>query len=87
MPGLELLFVLATFAGDEPWPSIDDTVMGGRSASEMRIDAGTAAFTGNVSLENGGGFASVRSQPRDHDHDGHHGVPPGGDSGLRRRET
>lgn len=46
------------------WHPIDDTVMGGVSASQLRHDAtGHAVFTGHVSLENNGGFASVRSQP------------------------
>lgn len=44
-----------------PWRSIDDVVMGGRSSSAMVIDAGRAIFSGTVSTEDGGGFASVRS--------------------------
>ena len=43
------------------WASIDDRVMGGISRSEMREVDGKYIFTGNVSLENNGGFASVRS--------------------------
>jgi NADH dehydrogenase [ubiquinone] 1 alpha subcomplex assembly factor 1 len=46
-----------------PWPPIDDTVMGGVSQSEMRIENGRAVFAGVVSLDFGGGFASVRSNP------------------------
>jgi NADH dehydrogenase [ubiquinone] 1 alpha subcomplex assembly factor 1 len=46
-----------------PWPPIDDSVMGGVSQSEMRIENGRAVFTGVVSLDFGGGFASVRSNP------------------------
>lgn len=45
---------------------IDDAVMGGVSWS--RFDAGepgVAVFNGVVSLANNGGFASVRTQPRD----------------------
>ena len=43
---------------------IDDRVMGGRSASRLRHDpAGHAVFEGEVSLADGGGFASVRSRP------------------------
>jgi NADH dehydrogenase [ubiquinone] 1 alpha subcomplex assembly factor 1 len=43
------------------WRAVNDTVMGGVSSSRMEqsID-GKAVFTGNVSLENNGGFASVR---------------------------
>jgi NADH dehydrogenase [ubiquinone] 1 alpha subcomplex assembly factor 1 len=46
-----------------PWLSIDDTVMGGVSNSAMRIETGRAIFAGVVSLDFGGGFASVRSNP------------------------
>lgn len=43
------------------WVPIDDRVMGGVSRSRMRHDpAGFAVFEGNVSPEQGGGFASVR---------------------------
>lgn len=53
--------------GEPRWSSIDDKVMGGRSSSEMPVVNGVAIFSGNVSLENGGGFASVRSPPTDYD--------------------
>ncbi len=46
------------------WRAIDDRVMGGVSRSGLRHDpAGHAAFKGEVSLEQNGGFASVRSAP------------------------
>lgn len=54
-------------AGTEPWRSIDDGVMGGVSRSEMAVADGTAVFRGEVSLESGGGFASVRSAPEPRD--------------------
>lgn len=45
-----------------PWAVIDDPTMGGRSSSAfIPADSGAACFTGRVSLENGGGFCSVRS--------------------------
>jgi hypothetical protein len=45
---------------------VDDVVMGGRSASRfVQAAPGIAAFEGVVSLENRGGFASVRSQARE----------------------
>jgi monofunctional biosynthetic peptidoglycan transglycosylase len=47
----------------EPWPSIDDAVMGGVSSSEMVVQDGVASFRGAVSFDNNGGFASVRSRP------------------------
>jgi NADH dehydrogenase [ubiquinone] 1 alpha subcomplex assembly factor 1 len=48
------------------WQPINDGVMGGASSSQMRFDvAGHAAFEGVVSLENNGGFASVRASQLD----------------------
>lgn len=55
------------FSTSPAWSSIDDVVMGGVSRSEMVIDSGVAVFRGVLSLENAGGFASVRSRPADHD--------------------
>ena len=58
------------------WRAIDDRVMGGVSRSRMRHDPeGHACFEGTVSLDRGGGFASVRAPVG----------PVGGDStqGLR----
>ena len=44
------------------WLTIDDGVMGGRSRSTFTMnEEGNAAFLGNVSLENNGGFCSVRN--------------------------
>lgn len=43
------------------WGSVDDSVMGGISDSQMSyVGNGIAKFSGNLSLENNGGFASVR---------------------------
>ncbi len=44
------------------WDIINDGVMGGRSSSAVEAtDRGTLRFTGHVSLENNGGFASTRT--------------------------
>ena len=43
------------------WYVQNDTVMGGVSSSSVRIEQGEMVFSGNVSLDNNGGFASVRS--------------------------
>ena len=46
------------------WRSINDDVMGGRSEGTSRIiKQGLFVFSGNLSLENRGGFASVRCRP------------------------
>jgi NADH dehydrogenase [ubiquinone] 1 alpha subcomplex assembly factor 1 len=42
------------------WRPIDDVVMGGRSSSVMLAGDAVGIFAGEISLERGGGFASVR---------------------------
>ena len=49
------------------WQIVNDDVMGGGSASSFRLTNGVAVFSGEVSLANNGGFASVRSVPARHD--------------------
>ncbi|MEJ2585776.1 MAG: CIA30 family protein [Robiginitalea sp.] len=45
------------------WTVVNDGVMGGRSRSTLSLDqAGHGVFSGRVSLENNGGFASIRLQ-------------------------
>lgn len=61
-----LLFDFTDPTATAAWHPIDDRVMGGISRSVLRGDpAGHAVFTGEVSLEQNGGFASVRSNPGD----------------------
>lgn len=44
-----------------PWRIVDDVVMGGRSNGDFIItDQQTGLYQGDVSLENNGGFSSVR---------------------------
>ncbi len=52
-----------TRSGARPWLPVDDVVMGGRSHSAMVIEHRRAVFAGTLSLEGGGGFASVRCLP------------------------
>ena len=60
------LFRFDSAASVADWYAIDDAVMGGVSRSRLRHDAaGHAVFEGVLSLDNRGGFASVRSRPRD----------------------
>jgi len=57
------------------WRTINDNVMGGVSEGRSRItEDKTLEFYGNLSLENNGGFASVRSQTVTLDLDKHEGV-------------
>jgi hypothetical protein len=56
------------------WEAVNDLVMGGLSEGLMSASAGAAVFYGRVSLENFGGFASVRSLPRRFDLRGYDGL-------------
>jgi NADH dehydrogenase [ubiquinone] 1 alpha subcomplex assembly factor 1 len=63
------LVPLFDFAGPEAtqkWQAVNDGVMGGVSDGRFRITADkTMEFSGTLSLENNGGFASVRTKPGD----------------------
>ena len=43
------------------WFVVNDTVMGGVSSGRLEWGSGALVFTGDLSLDNNGGFASVRS--------------------------
>lgn len=43
------------------WTTVNDPVMGGRSTSTVAFGDGGLVFSGTISLENNGGFASARS--------------------------
>ena len=50
------------------WYDINDVVMGGVSQGRVSwAEKGCLVFEGNVSFENSGGFASIRSQDDDFD--------------------
>lgn len=61
------LVPLLSFAAPEAaqqWQAVNDGVMGGVSDGRFKITAdGTLEFFGTLSLENNGGFASVRTRP------------------------
>ncbi len=62
--------VLADFAlkQERAWFAVNDGVMGGVSSSQMDVTSdGLGVFAGDLSLENNGGFASVRSDIRAYD--------------------
>ncbi len=53
---------------EEPrWIAVNDGVMGGRSSGKPVVENGELQFSGELSLANNGGFASVRSVGRDFD--------------------
>ena len=54
------------------WVSVNDNVMGGISEGGFRIsEDNTLVFSGNLSLENRGGFTSIRTRPKDLGLDGY----------------
>lgn len=56
-----VIFDFNTNSDLSEWRVVDDTVMGGRSEGHLRLNsAGHAVFHGDVSLENNGGFSSLR---------------------------
>lgn len=55
------VFDFLTPAGADGWRVTNDTVMGGVSSGELALSDGMLVFTGDLSLANGGGFASIRS--------------------------
>ena len=63
-------FLLFDYDGNDPsWYTVNDDVMGGVSTSFVStdLDKQRLTFSGNLSLENNGGFASIRSQYADYD--------------------
>ncbi|MEY3040116.1 MAG: hypothetical protein RLZZ593_1258 [Bacteroidota bacterium] len=59
----QLIFDFNYTAPVNDWTVVDDVVMGGRSTGQFKIDSeGHGVYSGNVSLENNGGFSSLRYQ-------------------------
>lgn len=64
-----------TLAAELRWQPIDDGVMGGLSSSRATVTPErTLVFSGTVSLENNGGFASIRCAPGAFDLSTHAGM-------------
>jgi len=59
----QIIFDFDRNSNANEWRIIDDVVMGGRSNGKFTIDNdGNGVFSGIVSLDNNGGFSSVRYQ-------------------------
>lgn len=59
-----VLFDFESDPNPSRWNIVNDNVMGGRSSGTLSFSAdGTAIFEGRISLENNGGFASLRFDP------------------------
>jgi monofunctional biosynthetic peptidoglycan transglycosylase len=60
-----VLFEFTGAGASQEWQTVNDGVMGGVSEGSFKItDAKTLEFFGNLSLENNGGFASVRTKAK-----------------------
>jgi monofunctional biosynthetic peptidoglycan transglycosylase len=57
---LSIMLIMSLDMNPEPWRAINDGVMGGISAGRMVGTEYGLSFEGELSLENNGGFASVR---------------------------
>lgn len=65
--GTDVVLVDFADAGEvATWTTVNDPVMGGMSTSRITFGDDGLVFSGNISLENNGGFASARS-PQDPD--------------------
>jgi hypothetical protein len=70
-----MLFDFGTLENTDHWLIVNDGVMGGLSKSRFILsDSNTAVFSGNVSLENNGGFASTRTKAMQFQLDGFKGI-------------
>ena len=57
----KVIFDFDKSANLQHWRTVNDVVMGGRSSSTFRLSPeGFGVFEGSISLENNGGFASLR---------------------------
>ena len=59
---------------EDRWEIVLDGVMGGLSQGRMELTGGAGVFAGVLSLDNDGGFVSVRSAPRDFRLTGYEGL-------------
>ncbi|UCD52325.1 MAG: CIA30 family protein [Phycisphaerales bacterium] len=68
----KLLMDFSDASAASQWISVNDSVMGGLSEGGFRLtDNKTLVFYGSISLENRGGFASIRTRPSDLNLDGY----------------
>jgi len=59
----KLIFDFSSKVDISGWKVVDDVVMGGKSLGKFSINnEGNAVFSGKISLENNGGFSSVKHQ-------------------------
>jgi hypothetical protein len=61
VPLAEPVFDFPTVEALRGWSVVNDTVMGGVSTGQLAWEDAALVFTGELSMDNNGGFASVRS--------------------------
>lgn len=62
MPSTSQLITDFSNLSNQKWQIVNDDVMGGLSHSQLQINVdGNGVFLGTISLENNGGFASVKN--------------------------
>ena len=69
-PPMRTLFSFDAGADESRWVAVNDGVMGGRSQGGPEVAGGLLRFSGVLSLENNGGFSSVRTMGRSFDFSG-----------------
>ena len=69
------LFDFFNASETDQWEVVNDNVMGGVSKGGASLTEDSCLlFSGSISLENNGGFASIRSEPTDFDLKGFNGI-------------
>ncbi len=68
------LFAFDNPSSDPRWFSVNDDVMGGISRGGYTAEDGIGVFSGELSLENNGGFSSIRCPASDFDLGGYDGI-------------
>lgn len=67
---MEKLIQFEGNASEPKWIAVNDGVMGGLSRGGPQLKDGSLHFTGTLSLENNGGFSSVRTEKASYDFSG-----------------
>ncbi|MEO8232041.1 MAG: CIA30 family protein [Ignavibacteriota bacterium] len=69
-----ILLSASAMKTENQWRIVNDGVMGGLSSSDVSVKDDKIIFAGNVSLENNGGFASLRSPVKDYNFEEFSGI-------------
>jgi len=73
--GGSILLNASIMKTEDQWRIVNDDVMGGLSSSKVFVtEDDKITFSGKVSLENNGGFASLRSQIKDYNFEKFSGI-------------